>query len=203
MYKNIIFDLGGVLIDWNPRYLYRKIFDSEEKIDWFLENICDMDWNEQQDAGRPLTEATKILVDKYPEYETEISAYYGRWIEMLDGPIQGTVDILKQTIYNPNFRVVALTNWSAETFPFALERYDFLGWFEGVVMSGEEKCKKPDPKIYNTLLDRFDMKPEDCIFIDDSLRNIKGGEELGINGIHFTNPEDLSSKLSEKGIALS
>ncbi|MDQ6890935.1 MAG: HAD hydrolase-like protein, partial [Bacteroidota bacterium] len=150
----IIFDLGGVLIDWNPRYVYRDIFENEEKIDWFFENICTSDWNEKQDAGRSLQEATEELVTKHPEYENEVRAYYGRWEEMLGGPIHETVEVLHSLKETERFKMYALTNWSAETFPVALERYDFLKWFDGIVMSGEEKTRKPFADIYNTLLKR-------------------------------------------------
>ena len=155
----IIFDLGGVLIDWNPRYVYRHIFDTEEKIDWFFENICTNEWNENQDAGRSLQEATEELVAKYPEYEKEVRAYYDRWEEMLGGPINETVEILRSLKDAEKYNMYALTNWSAETFPVALERYDFLQWFDGIVMSGEEKTRKPFADIYQILLTRFNVDP--------------------------------------------
>lgn len=191
----IIFDLGNVLIDWNPRYVYRKIFDNEEKIDWFFENICTHDWNEKQDAGRSLQEATEELVAKYPEYESEVRAYYGRWEEMLGGPINETVSILQSLREMKKYKIYALTNWSAETFPVALERYDFLHWFDGIVMSGEEKTRKPFADIYQTLLDRFEVDPSEALFIDDSLRNVAGAEAVGINGIHFQSPRQLLNEL--------
>ncbi len=198
--KTIIFDLGGVLIDWNPRYVYRDIFDDEEKIDWFFENICTSDWNEKQDAGRSLQEATEELVLKHPEYENEVRAYYGRWEEMLGGPINDTVEILRTIKEANNYNLYALTNWSAETFPVALDRYDFLKWFDGIVMSGEEKTRKPFADIYHTLLSRFKIDPSEALFIDDSLRNIKGAEEVGINGIHFESPQQLLHDLRQMDI---
>lgn len=198
--KAIIFDLGGVLIDWNPRYVYRQIFDSEEKIDWFFENICTHDWNEKQDAGRSLKDATEELVVKYPEYEHAVRAYYGRWEEMLGGPIEATVDILRKLKDEGKYKIYALTNWSAETFPVALDRYDFLKWFDGIVMSGEEKTRKPFADIYHTLLDRFKVNPPEALFIDDSLRNIKGAEEVGIKGIHFQSSQQLATDLKELDI---
>ncbi|MEO6639095.1 MAG: HAD family phosphatase [Ginsengibacter sp.] len=198
--KTIIFDLGGVLIDWNPRYVYRDIFENEEKIDWFFENICTHDWNEKQDAGRSLAEATQELVLKHPEYENEVRAYYGRWEEMLGGPIEDTVAILGSITEGNNYNLYALTNWSAETFPVALDRYDFLKWFDGIVMSGEEKTRKPFAEIYHTLLNRYKVNPSEALFIDDSLRNVKGAEEVGIRGIHFQSPEQLLSDLKELDI---
>ncbi len=196
----IIFDLGGVLIDWNPRYVYRRVFDNEEKIDWFFENICTSDWNEKQDAGRSLQEATEELVAKHPEYESEVRAYYGRWEEMLGGPINETVDILRKIKDSGKYKMYALTNWSAETFPVALERYDFLKWFDGIVMSGEEKTRKPFADIYQTLLGRFKVAPAEALFIDDSLRNIQGAETVGIHGIHFQSPQQLSGELKQINI---
>lgn len=205
MSKNIhtiIFDLGGVLIDWNPEYLFHEVFDGDtQKMDWFLNNICDSDWNENQDAGYPLSQATKDLTNKFPEYEKEIKMYYGEWEKMLKGPIQETVDILKKLIEKKQYKIVALTNWSAETFPIALKRFDFLNWFEGIVISGEEKTRKPFKKIYDITLDRFNIdNPSHSIFIDDNLRNIKAAQELGINGIHFTSPGRLIEDLKNYNI---
>ena len=133
--KTIIFDLGGVLIDWNPAYVYLDVFDGDQKkMQWFFDEICTMDWNENQDAGYPLAQATADLVKQFPEQENLIRMYYGRWEEMLGDSISGTVAILKKLIDNPNYSVVALTNWSAETFPIALKKFDFLHWFEGIVV---------------------------------------------------------------------
>ncbi len=196
----IIFDLGGVLIDWNPRYVYRTIFDTEEKIDWFFENICTGEWNENQDAGYPLDKATEELVAKHPEWEKEIRAYYDRWVEMLGGPIHDTVEILRQLKENNHLKLYALTNWSHETFPVALERFDFLHWFDSIVVSGEEKTRKPFPEFYQTLLDRHNINPSAAIFIDDNLRNVQGAEAAGINGIHFLNAQQLKDELKKWNI---
>lgn len=193
----IIFDLGGVLIDWNPRYVYRTIFKTEKETEWFLENVTTPDWNEKQDAGYPIAKATEELVDKYPEWEKEILAYYGRWTEMLGGPISETVDIFKKLKQNINLKLYALTNWSAETFPVALQRYEFLHWFDGRVVSGEEKTRKPFPEIYQRLLDRYHVDPSKAILIDDSLRNIKGGEAMGIKGLQFLNSKTLEIELKK------
>ena len=199
----IIFDLGGVLIDWNPRYVYRRIFDTEEEIDWFFENICTNEWNEMQDAGRSLKEATEELVSKYPEHEMEVRAYYDRWEEMLGGPIHETVEILRSLKETKKYKMYALTNWSAETFPVALRRYDFLHWFDGIVMSGEERTRKPFPEIYQALLDRFKINSSEAVFIDDSLRNIKGAEAMGIAGIHFQSPQQLLLDLKQSHISIN
>ncbi|MCA0153212.1 HAD family hydrolase [Winogradskyella vincentii] len=193
----IIFDLGGVLIDWNPEYVYLDVFKGDrQKMKWFFDNICTNDWNENQDAGYPLQLATEERVAMFPKHEEIIRMYYGRWVEMLGDSIEGTVKILRALIDNPNYKVVALTNWSHETFPIALDRFDFLHWFEGIVVSGEEKTRKPFKDIYEITLNRFDITAQNSIFIDDNLRNINAAKELGINGIHFENPKALIKELS-------
>lgn len=200
MVSNIIFDLGGVLIDWNPRYMYRHIFDDEKKMEWFLTDICSSDWNEQQDAGRTLAEGTQLLQDQFPEWKQEIAAFYGRWEEMLGGAIDPTVAILKEINDNNRHNLYALTNWSNETFPVALERYDFLQIFEGIVVSGKEMCKKPDQRIYRILLDRFGLKPNESLFIDDNKRNVQAALQLGIQALWFDTPEKLRLDLKEMHI---
>ena len=201
--NTIIFDLGGVLIDWNPEYVYLDVFNgNREKMKWFFDEICTMDWNENQDAGYPLDKATEERVALFPEHEEIIRMYYGRWVEMLGERIQGTVDILKSLIDNDNYKVVALTNWSHETFPIALERFDFLHWFEGIVVSGEEKTRKPFPDIYKTTLERFNIEAERSVFIDDNFRNVEASNALGINGIHFKDPDTLIEQLKEFNINL-
>ena len=135
--KNIVFDLGGVLVDWNPDYVYRKVFQNDEnKMKWFYQNICTSDWNEEQDGGRALAEGTELLVKKFPEHEENIRAYYTRWEEMLGGPIEGTVEVLRKLRQNTELKLYALTNWSHETFPIALNKYEFLHWFDGRLVSG-------------------------------------------------------------------
>lgn len=199
----IIFDLGGVLIDWNPEYVYLDVFNgNRDKMNWFFEHICTSDWNENQDAGYPLQKATEERVSLFPEHEELIRMFYGRWEEMLGDAIEGTVSILKSLIDNPKFKVVALTNWSHETFPIALERFEFLHWFEGILVSGEEKTRKPFPEIYELTLNRFNIVAENSIFIDDNLRNIRAAKALGINGIHFESPEVLSQQLKSYAIEI-
>ena len=193
--KNIIFDLGGVLIDWNPKYVFRTVFDTEKEVDDFLANICTMEWNVQQDAGRSLEEATRILTEKHPKWKKEIAQYYGRWEEMLGGPIDANVKVLRELIASKKYRVLALTNWSAETFPIAQSRYDFLGWFEGIVVSGEEGCIKPDPKIYKILFERYDLDPSECLFIDDNLDNVAGSKACGMEAILCRPGDDLREGL--------
>lgn len=199
--KNIIFDLGGVLIDWNPEYVYLDVFEGDrKKMKWFFDEICTMDWNENQDAGYALAQATEDRVKMFPEYEEWIRMYYGRWEEMLGESIVDTVTLLKQLVAHPNYRVVALTNWSAETFPVALKKFDFLHWFEGIIVCGTEKTRKPFAEIYQLTLDRFQLNPQESVFIDDNARNIDGAQALGIHGIHFLSPEQLKSDLVKLGI---
>ncbi|MDQ3292260.1 MAG: HAD family phosphatase [Bacteroidota bacterium] len=200
MIQTIIFDLGGVFVDWNPHYLYRKIFNDEAEMHYFLENVCTADWNEEQDGGRTIKEATDFLLATYPEHEANIRAYYERWPEMLGGVITGTVDIFKELKEKNKYKFYALTNWSAETYPMAVERFDFLGWFDGVVVSGTEKDRKPFASFYQTLLNRYNVDPSEAIFIDDNLRNVHAAEELGIKTIPFTSPEALRKELQELGI---
>ena len=200
--NTIIFDLGAVLIDWNPRYMYNNVFQTEEEVEWFLENICTPDWNENQDAGYPLQKATDELVAKHLEWEEEIRAYYGRWTEMLGEPIKETVELFAGLREKNDLKFYALTNWSHETFPVALKRFDFLQWFGGIVVSGEEKTRKPFADFYQILLKRYNIDPSSSILIDDNLRNIKGAEAVGINGIHFINAQQLKDDLAKWNIYL-
>lgn len=193
--KNIIFDLGGVLIDWNPEYVFKTIFEKDEERKWFFENICTPDWNEEQDAGRTIKEGTDLLVKQFPDHEHNIRAYYERWEEMLGGPIHGTVALFRSMKQNPKLKFYALTNWSAETFPIALQRYDFLNWFDGKLVSGEEKMRKPYEKFYKRLIEKFDIIPQQAVYIDDNARNLPPAEKLGIIPIHFHSPEQLHQEL--------
>ena len=196
--NTIIWDLGGVLIDWNPRYLFNEsYFETEEKREYFFKHICSNDWNEEQDAGRSIVEATQELVKKFPEWEKAIRDYYGRWTEMLKGPITESVDIFRRLKELGNYKMYALTNWQANLFDIALVRYDFLHWFDGRVVSGEEKTRKPFPEFYQRLLDRYRVDPSKALFIDDNLRNVRAAEELGIPSIHFTSSLALQTKLAE------
>jgi 2-haloacid dehalogenase len=198
--NTIIFDLGGVLIDWNPRYLYRKILKDEEEITWFLENICTSEWNDQQDAGRSFDEAVRELISKHPEWEEAITAWGSRWQETIQGPISETVDILRQIRDSKKFRLYALTNWSAETFPWALDTFEFLHWFEGIVVSGVEKTRKPFPEFYHILFDRYKIDPAKAIFIDDNVKNIKGAQTVSLPAIHFKDPTQLRKELTQFGV---
>jgi len=200
MINTIIFDLGGVLIDWNPQYLYKKLFQDEAQMQEFLDTICTGDWNEEQDAGRSLEEGTAVLLEKFPEQEANIRAFYGRWVEMLKGPIEGTVELFKALKDSGTYKIYALTNWSAETYPIAQEKFDFLNWFDGVVVSGTEKMRKPNPAFFQILLDRYGVEASAAVFIDDNLRNIESARKMGVDSIHFQGPEELETELRKRGL---
>lgn len=190
----VIFDLGGVLIDYNPRYLFRKVFDNKEKMEDFLENVCTPEWNVAQDAGRPIAEAVAELHTRHPDMHNQISAYYGRWLEMLNGAIEGTVDILGE-LRSRKTPLYALTNFSSETFPLAWNLFDFLAWFEDILVSGQEKLLKPDPAIYQRLLERNGLRASECVFIDDAPENVAGAEAAGLRAVLFRSPEKLRQDL--------
>ena len=187
---NLIFDFGGVLIDWNPHYLYDSYFGDRAKTDWFLANICTMKWNEQVDAGKPMAEATAELVAKFPEWKKEIEMYFGRWIEMIGEAIPGMYELLLE-LKARGHRLFGLSNWSAETFVQIKEDFPALKLLEGMVVSGYVKCLKPSPEIYQLLLDRYSLKASDCVFIDDNAANVAGAEAVGIRGIRFTGASEL------------
>ena len=198
--NTIIFDLGAVLIDWNQRHLYRKIFKTEEEMEWFLANVCTSEWNEEQDAGRSWAEAVKIQTQLFPQFEKEIEAFWKRWPEMMGGSIEGTVKIFEQLKKSNRFKFYALTNWSAETFPFALKKFEFFKWFDGIVVSGEEKTRKPFPEFYNRLLNRYKVNPVEALFIDDNIRNVEAAKALGINSIHFQSSDQLRTELLSRNL---
>lgn len=194
--NSVIFDLGNVLINWDPKNLFDDhYFDSIEKRDYFLANICTDAWNEEQDGGRSISEATIEMIDRYPEWETAIRDYYGRWTEMLNGPINGTVDILRKLKDSGQYQLYALTNWNACLFEVALVRYDFLHWFDARIVSGEEKIRKPSRKFYNILIDRYGVVPAEALFIDDNARNINAASDMGFHCIEFQNPAQLRSEM--------
>jgi len=197
MINTIIFDLGAVLIDWHPKHLYKKLFADEAEIDDFLTNICTSAWNEEQDAGRSIKEGTDMLVAQYPEHEANIRAFYGRWDEMLNGSMPGMLELFEELKKSGKYKLYALSNWSAETWPIALNKYDFLSWFDGLVISGLEGIRKPAPEFYRLLLDRYHVRLEEALFIDDNYRNILAAREMGIVSIHFTSATELEKQLAQ------
>ncbi len=201
--ETIIFDLGGVLIDWNPKYVYRDVFNGDEaKVDWFLDTICTHDWNIEQDAGRTFHDATELLVQQHPQYEAWIRIFYDRWEEMLGGPIKDSVLLLETLKQANNQKLYALTNWSAEAFPVAIERYDFLKHFEGILVSGTEKIRKPFTEIYELILERYQLEASSSVFIDDNLDNVLGARKVGMKAIHYKNSQQLINELAYLGVQL-
>jgi len=199
--KTIIWDLGGVLIDWQPTYVFdERYFESPAKCDYFFQQVCTSDWNENQDAGYPIALATAEKITEHPEWESAIRDFYGRWEEMLGGPISDTVEIFRALRATGRYKFYALTNWSAETFPIALDRYDFLHWFDGRVVSGEEKTRKPFADFYQILLDRYEIDPKQALFIDDNLRNVRAAEAMSIPSVHFQDPQQLRKEFGARGI---
>lgn len=196
--KNIVFDFGGVLIDWNPRYLYKTMFDTEAEMEWFLANICTDAWNIQQDAGRTMAEATRILQSKHSNYHDLIQNFYDGWEQMLKGPIDENVALIE--LLQKKYRLFGLTNWSSETFPIALARYDFLHEFEDIVVSGDEKLIKPDPAIYEVLLNRNHLIAKECLFLDDNLKNIEAAKAMGFHTIHIDGKIVLKQELKELNV---
>lgn len=199
--KNIIFDFGGVIMDWNPRYFFKDYFKDGEKMEFFLKNIATDEWNIEQDRGRTLKEGTDILVQKHPDWEKEIRAYYDNWTTMLRSDIPENVEVLKE-LSQTDYELFGLTNWSFETFPYALQNYDFFKLFEGkIVVSGEEKLIKPDPKIWEVLLHRYHIKAEESVFIDDNFRNIEMAKQLHFKTIHVQPDTNLKTELLELGVS--
>lgn len=200
--KNIIFDFGGVLMDWNPRYFFKDYFNDNEKMEYFLENIAQDEWNVEQDRGRSLAEGTEIQVKKFPEWEKEIRAFYDNWTVMLKSEIPQNVEVLRK-LKNTDYHLFGLTNWSEETFPYALENYDFFQIFEGkIVVSGIEKLIKPDPEIWHVLLERYNIKADESVFIDDNPKNIEMAQSLGFITVQVFPDTDLTKELKKFGINL-
>ncbi|MDE2183017.1 MAG: HAD family phosphatase [Alphaproteobacteria bacterium] len=201
--EGVIFDLGGVLIDWDPMRVYRDVFRGDEaRAADFLARICTQDWNELQDAGRGLDEATRERIVLFPEFEAEIRAYYGRWVEMIGGPIPGTAGILRE-LKSLGLRVFALSNWSGETFPKVRHEFPELDLFEEIFLSGDHGCTKPDAKFYRIALGRIGLEAGKLAFIDDNVRNIEGARRLGMKTAVFTTAEALRADLRALGIALA
>lgn len=196
----IIFDLGGVLVDWDPMNLYKNVFESEEKARWFLNTVCTSEWNIEQDGGRTILDAVKLKVSEYPEYKKEIELFYQRWDEMFTGVIQVNIDLQQQLIKNPDYKVYALTNWSAEKWDIALELFPFFKDFDGVIVSGIEKTRKPFDAIYQLILDRFQINPVKALFIDDNLENVNAAKRNKLNAIQFTGNELLANQIFEFNI---
>lgn len=203
IHPTIVFDLGNVLIRWNPRNLYRQFFgDDTAAMETFLSEVCSPAWNEEQDRGRTWAEAVQEAISRHPSQETLIRAYDERWEETISGPIEETVDILRE-LKEKEIRLLALTNWSAEKFPVALNQFSFLQWFEGILVSGEEYLIKPDPAIFMLLASRYTLDPTRTVFIDDSMHNIDAASRLGFQALHFTDADKLRQDLLAIGLPVA
>jgi 2-haloacid dehalogenase len=199
----VVFDLGGVLIDWDPRYFYRTMFNGDEAaMGRFLTEVCNPEWNTQQDAGRPFAEACALLSAQYPDHAKFIDAWMPGYPQMMAGTIPGSVEVLAE-LRERGVPLYAITNWSAETYPIALERFEFLQWFRGVVVSGEVKLLKPDPRIFKVLFERFNIDPAHAVYVDDIQRNVDAATKLGMHGVRFTTAADLRSELTQLGLLQS
>ena len=196
----IIFDLGGVLVDWDPKNLYNKVFETKEEVDWFLSNVCTPDWNIEQDGGRLIKDAVALKIEEFPNFKKQIELFYDRWTEMFNGVLQENVDIQQKLIANPNYKVYALTNWSGEKWDKALELFPFFNDFEGVLVSGKEKTRKPFDDIYQLILNRFKINSKNTLFIDDNMDNVNAAIKNGINSIQFTGEKKLEIQLKNLGI---
>jgi 2-haloacid dehalogenase len=200
--RTVIFDLGGVLIDWNPRYLYRKLFvDDEPGMERFLAKVTTAAWNHSLDAGKSFAEGVAELIAKHPAERERIEAYHSRWIETISGPILGTVEILED-LAERKVPLYAITNWAAETFDIVRRdpAYAFLDLFREIYVSGSLRMAKPEPAIFHHALGRIGGEASDCLFIDDVEKNIRAAAALGITVHHFTSPEGLAADLQQRGL---
>ncbi len=196
----VVFDFGGVLLDWDPRYLYRKIFTDESAMERFLGEVCTNAWNLEQDRGRPWNDAVAMLVEQHPHHEAEIRAFHERWEETVSGAIDETVAILHELRDN-DVPLYAITNFSAEKLAIAGKRFPFLHEpFKGVVVSADEKLLKPDPAIFHVLFNRYGVQPTDAVFIDDNAHNIATANAVGMQGLHFTGADKLRRELTALGL---
>ncbi len=197
----VVFDLGGVLIDWNPRHLFRSVFPGDEAaMEQFLAEVATQDWNTEQDRGRSWTEGLALLVREHPHHAAAIETYWDRWLETIGGPIEPTVDLLAELHRIPGLRLLALTNWSAETFARARPQFGFLDWFEAIVVSGAERLIKPDPAIFRILVERHGLDPAGTVYVDDTAANVRAAHDLGYDAILFTNAPDLRNELALRGV---
>ncbi|HEY8381404.1 MAG TPA: HAD family phosphatase [Microvirga sp.] len=195
----VVFDIGNVLLRWDPRHLYRTIFDDEERMEWFLANVCTSAWNIEQDRGRDWDEAVALLVKDHPTHEPAIRAFHERWHETVSGIYEENVAILDR-LRKAGVPTYCITNFSGPKFREAQMRYPFLATFDGIIVSGDERLLKPDPAIFRLLLSRYGLAAEDCIMIDDSLANVEGARSVGMHAIRFVDDMDLAAQLRAKGI---
>jgi 2-haloacid dehalogenase len=193
--KAILFDFGNVLLEWNPRYIYRRYFPNDEAaMEQFLQEVDFMEWNAQQDKGRKFSEGVEVLSREFPHYSDLIQAYQDNWKDSIGGSLEGTVEIMKR-LKQAGYSVYGLSNWSAETFPMVRDKFGFFGLLDDIIISGEVGQIKPDPEIYEIALKRIGRPAAECLFIDDALANIEQARKMGFTVIHFHSPQQLESEL--------
>jgi 2-haloacid dehalogenase len=195
----VVFDIGNVLIEWDPRYLYRRIFKTPEEIEHFLSTICTSAWNLEFDRGRSFSEGVAELVAKHPQHETAIRAFDERWDEMIPGLVPGTLALMER-LEARDVPLYAITNFSAEKYAGARVRFPFFDRFRGVIVSGRERVLKPDRAIFDLLMNRYELRPADCLFVDDSKANIAGARAAGMEAHHFRGAEGLEAELAARGL---
>jgi 2-haloacid dehalogenase len=198
-YDVVVFDLGGVLIDWDPRYLYRRLLNDDAAVEEFLVEVDFDRWNHEQDAGRSFVDAVEAHARVHPHRRELLQAYADNFGETLAGDVPETVAVLAD-VRRAGRRVLALTNWSHETFAHARARFGWLGWFEGIVVSGEERVAKPDPRIFRLLAERYDVDPARAVYIDDNERNVRAAAAVGFAAIHYNAPGRLRGELVARGV---
>ena len=191
-----LFDLGGVFFDWDPKHFFVNIFKETEEREFFLNKICNDSWNLKQDAGRSINEAELELIPKFPKYESQIKMYYANHRKMIKGTFKESIDVLNY-LKNNNYECYVLSNWSAETFDGMLENYPFLKKFDGLLISGEDKLIKPDLAIYHLAIERFNLIPQDCVFIDDKIENVEAAKNLNFNIIHLLDPKTIENDITK------
>jgi 2-haloacid dehalogenase len=197
--KTVVFDIGNVLLRWDPRNLYRSVFDDHTEMEWFLSNVCTPDWNLEQDRGRDWDEAVALLVKDHPKHEPAIRAFHERWPETVSGIFEQNVAIL-QRLRDAGVPTYCITNFSGPKFILAQQRFPFLAGFDGVIVSGDERLLKPDHAIYHLLLNRYGLDAADCVFIDDSKANAESARAVGMEAIHYPSEEiDLAAELRRYG----
>ena len=197
--STVVFDLGGVLVDWDPRYLFRQLLSDEAAVERFLAEVCTPEWNAEQDAGRSWAEGVAEASARFPEHAELVAAYDERWWETIGGQIDGTVEVLSE-LREGGVGLYAITNWSAEKFDLTFPRFEWLSWFNGIVVSGYERIVKPDPRIFQILFDRHGVDPRAAVYVDDVPANVEAARAIGMTGLVFTTPEQLHADLGELGL---
>ena len=191
-----LFDLGGVFFDWDPNHFFKDIFDKDEEREYFLTEVCNDEWNIQQDAGRTIKEAEAVLIPKFPQYEKQIKMYYQNHRKMIRGTFNSSIKVLDK-LKKKNYECYVLSNWSAETFVGMKDDYPFLQSFNGLLISGEDNLMKPDVAIYELAISRFNLIPQETVFIDDKLENIEAAKKLNLKTIHLVDPNIIELEIDK------